>query len=645
MPLFFTPNGLLDIATDPADLPGQVTPPSTVVSGSMQRCKNLRLDQQGQVKTRDGSDKINSTALAQTGIHHVREQAGTRYTFSGTVIYEDETSIATGLTDNQWSSILYNAYNDTTDNVFALNGTDRKRIEGSTAYEWGHAAPSTKPTISAGSEGGLTGAYNFKYTYCRLSGSTVIYESAPSDAADLSITCASDSLLFKIDPEDMGSTSTLNGMTHYRVYRTLTGGSTYYLEATLNARTGHYGMQDGYTHTWENTSSHTATDDVKFTTTGGASSSTDERCFDWEEDYTQSVDTETTDSNTVITHGYDFISFDSATADGSVGAEVATNHDRPPLGSFVAGPNYNGTCFIAKDNLLYYCLAKQPEYWPTSYYVEVSPPQFPIQCVIFSNGQPYALTKQRIYYIQGTGPNTFFPLAMESITGAQGPQGALAVQGKGIYHVGTDGIYLFAGHDRNITQDHFRPIFRGTTTNGVPGVDSSKLTRCWLIQFQNRLYFGYASSDDTYPEHCLVLNLDNDRWSYYTWGIEIRTVTVDEQNRRLLAGTNDGFIWELEKSTVTDDDTTQISWDVQSKDYTLQTRRHFPRYIKYDVDASDSNCSATGSLMLDGSAHQSHTITGNRTTKRRLVATGNGRRASIRINGSGPVSIYAAEAE
>jgi len=84
---------------------------------------------------------------------------------------------------------------------------------------------------------------------------------------------------------------------------------------------------------------------------------------------------------------------------------------------------------------------------------------------------------------------------------------------------------------------------------------------------------------------------------------------------------------------------------VQSKDYTLQTRRHFPRYVKYDVDASDADCSATGTLMLDGSAHQTHTITGDRVVTKRLIATGNGRRASIKLSGTGPVSIFATEVE
>ena len=46
--------------------------------------------------------------------------------------------------------------------------------------------------------------------------------------------------------------------------------------------------------------------------------------------------------------------FDTFTSDGGVGGEIITTQDRPPLGTFVFGPAYDGTCFILKDNLLHW---------------------------------------------------------------------------------------------------------------------------------------------------------------------------------------------------------------------------------------------------------------------------------------------------
>jgi hypothetical protein len=170
------------------------------------------------------------------------------------------------------------------------------------------------------------------------------------------------------------------------------------------------------------------------------------------------------------------------------------------------------------------------------------------------------------------------------------------------------------------------------------------LSTSWLVHFQNRVYFGYAGSDDSYPTNLLVINLADNRVHYRTYGREIRSVAVDNTNNALIAGDTSGYVWNLEDSDATTDDDTAVSWEIESKAFALQTRRHFPRWVKYDVDASNAT-TATGAVIVDGSTLQSHTLSGDRDTRRRLVATGNGRRCSIKISGTGPVEIYATEAE
>ena len=337
--------------------------------------------------------------------------------------------------------------------------------------------------------------------------------------------------------------------------------------------------------------------------------------------------------------------FDSNLADAFLGIEVAIDHDRPPLGTFVFGPSYDGTCFILKDNLLYHCKSKQPEYWPSLFFVEVSPPQFPLKTGLFYNQQPYVFSQNEIYYVAGTSGNTFLPSKTNARTGAQSILGAAAVDGNGIYHTGPDGIYLFAnGADTKITEKSLEPLFRGEDTQGMPGV--STMTTSWLRVFKNNLYFGYQSDGEQYPSNVLVMNLNDNRLNYYTYGanVQISAITVDDTNKRLLVGDTTGFVRVIESASHNDDAGTAISWETQSKDFTLQTRRHFPRWVKYDIDASSAG-SCTGQVLLDGAIHQSHTITGNRITKRRLVDTGNGNTAANRISGTGPVKIYAVESE
>jgi hypothetical protein len=340
-------------------------------------------------------------------------------------------------------------------------------------------------------------------------------------------------------------------------------------------------------------------------------------------------------------------SFDSDTGDGGLGASVLTSNDQPPAGSFTFGPAYDGTVFIIKDNRLYYSKPKRPEAWPSSYYIEVGTRQEPGVTGVFHNGQPYYLTLNQIFYIQGTGNNTFLPSPMKSRCGAQSSRGAVAVGGHGIFHTGPDGIYLFNnGGDRKVTEDNLEPIFRGETKGGIPGV--ADLSTSWLYHYSGYLYFGYSSTSGAYPKNVFRLNLDSQKVSYFTYNdgsdINIRAIATDDANQRILIGDATGYLRVIEDTRYTDDSGTAISWEVQSKDFTLATRKHFPRWVKYDVDVTNAS-SVTGKLLLDDTVHQTHDLAVSRQVKRRLVGEGNGSRASVRISGSGKAIVYSAEFE
>lgn len=569
MSIIFSPNGSLNVATDPSDLPETADGPN-FVSGAMTRCKNLRINQQGKAITRDGSAKLNTSPI-RTPIWWIEVQAGVRYAFAGTSIYENETAIQTGINSAQWTAIQYNAFNDTQNNIFALNGVETFRIEGGIVYQWGLDAPTVAPVLTVGAATGLTGTYNCKYTYVRKVGSVVVAESNPSPAGNATALVNQKLNVAVTAPSD-------SQVTHIRLYRTLAGGVIY--------------------------------------------------------DFDQDI-------------AVGLTNFNSSQADADLGDEVETDHDRPPDGTVIIGPAYDGTCFIIKDNLLYYCKPKQPEYWPALYFIEVSPRQFPGKAAVFHNGQLHYLTRNEIYYIQGTGAGTFLPLPMKAKTGAQSVMGAVSVAGKGIFHTGPDGIYLFSsGVDTKITEDAFEPLFRGESAQGMPGI--LEMDSSWLFVWRTNLYFGYRSIGFDQPTNILVMNLETGRVNYFTYDdgseIEIRSIAADLENKRLVIGDENGYVRVIENPIYTEDSGEPIAWELQSKDYTLQTRRHFPRWLKYDIDASNAD-SCTGAYILGGAVHQSHTITGDRDTRRRLIGEGNGNRAAIRISGTGPVTVYAAEAE
>lgn len=621
MPVRFNPSGELNVASDASDLPF-TTDGKAIISGAMTRCTNLVLDRAGIASTRKGSTRL-SDASVGTPVHRIVEQGGVRYAFGGTQIYRNGVSLGvSGLTSAKWSAIKYNAYNVLTQSIFALNGTDRKRITGSTVAEWGIEPPSSAPTLSGGISGyaymqswesteagagsyrwgtesgnyqisydweaditentsdsatyrnfwtfelatdySVTGQrYGVKYTYVRKSGTTVESESNPSDAAYIEAGTGIYATW---------TASSDSQVTHVRLYRTLINGTTFY-----------------YSH------------EVAIGTTSDA------------------LDV----------------------PDGSLGSEVATDHDRPPLGTVVVGPDFNGTCFILKDNLLYFCKPNQPEYWPELYYVEVTAPQESGVGLCLFNGQAYVLSGPEIYLIQGTGYQSFFPLRQSAVTGSVAQDGILALRGVGLLHVANDGLWAFGGgDDSNVTNNNFRPVFQGTTTQGIDGRVLANMGNCWLLAHLGKLYFGFPGGSATYPSEILRLDLGTKRVEHFDYGQEFSAVCIDETNGRILAADDAGYLWILEDGTT--DNAVAISWDWQSAEVSDQVRIYMPRSAKYDVEVGGA---ATAQVILDGSSIQSHTLTGSRVTTKRLITGDNGKRLQSRIYGTGAVSIYGLELE
>lgn len=568
-----------------------------------------------------------------------------------------------------WSAITYKAYNSDIENIFAVDGTNRKRIATGSVEEWGLDAPIQAPFLSTNDAGtALTGDYNACYTWGRREKGILVCESnagpyqldSEGDPDPQTLAAGSLRVLPYIFRDADVQDDQINAI---RFYRTKADGSTYYFDTELSYGIGAYAC----IYDWEETEGYI---------TGQAN-----RPFYEDESngryyiYAWEVLIGISALKDIVTYHrivpgdnvYEvhplagdwiwdtYIDCYLTKGDDSLGSEPPTTHNRPPLGTYVAGPSFNGIVFIIKEGQLYYSLSQQPEYWPLTYYLDVSSPDNPGKCLVFYNKHPYFITLNKIFYISGSGAADFYPIDISAKTGTQSVRGCLAIDGIGIFHIGSDGIYLtkpgteyFLGKDDKFTQA-FNRTFRGETVNGIPGIYS--LTNAWLAFWHDKLYFGYVASGNTYPADILVFDFGTNRTSYMNVidsvaaDVEFICATVDEKNDRLLFCDSDGYVWHMEDADETEDDSVAINWDVESKDFTLQTRRHFPRWVKYDVAANHEDCSATGTVYLDSASQQTHSLTSNRDTKRRLVATGNGRRMSIRINGSGPVSIYAVEAE
>lgn len=677
MAFHFSPSGILDINTDPSELPETGNDAGTeVYSGAMTRCKNLRLDQKGVAITRRGSSNRGNNVNVTGPVYRAIELAGRIYEFLPDGIYtakvtadlnsgEENPTLRSSLTStSKWSAITYNAYNSTTVNVFALNGTDRKRIYGTTVKDWGIAPPTYAPILSAGSTNGWSYmAYTSGGTVEIVAGNVITGDDSGATGTVQEVTLTSGSwaagtaagVIYVNGVSGTFEDETVSVGTHDDL-ATVVGTEMTTQDAML---TGNYNVKYTYCRkedevvVCESNPSPAAGSAVPLVNQSLNilfDASTDSQVT-----HVRVYRTEA--GGSVYYHDQDVAigttTAESTQSDGALGSLVATDHDRPPAtGTLIFGPDYNGYCFIADGNKLYYCLPKQPEYWPALYYVEVGSPQFPIIAGGFYNGAPYVATQRQIYQISGTGANTFFPVPMSAQTGTKSQDCFEPVLGKGIFHLGADGIYVFSGSgDKKLSDATLWPIFQGTDTNGIPGLNLDELDNCWMISYKGRLYFAYPSTTATYPDSLLVLDLETGQQGYYDYGWLLYTACIDHTYDKLVVGATDSRLYYIEETDSTMDTTestsgvtSAISWELQSKAYTLQTRKHFPRWVKYDVNAATAT-TCTGALLLDDVVHQSHTINTNRQTRRRLVVTGTGDRAAVRITGSGPVSIYAVEFE
>lgn len=794
MPVRFNPVGILDVATDPSDLPEEVKG-KTAVSTAMRRCKNLHTDKAGVASTRPGSSKVNSSAVDELSAHHLAEQAGTRYLFAGDQIYEDESSIDSGNTDARWSSLKYNPYNSSTQSVFALNGTDRKKIEGSTVYKWGIAAPSAVPVLLDA----VNGAYCYDWettsgwyqttnietcedtsgwsvdpsggtlstTTDNQQGTYAIQahwnnESDTEYIAKFDLGAGEDwssydfiSFYFKIETNVGGyyagdlfyfefgeatyneqsfgfskpagnqwvkiqigissvASASRDAVRYFQVRREFSAASSRDIRHRIDGFIGYGATIEPYllkfTRTWTNTDDTNYEyeyiydwEDEQLDSLTAGSNATNYRIMWWFELESDAVELTSQyyvrytyvrkSGSTVIAESdpsdvaylipekgfyiqwaqpddaqVTHVRFYRSLADGTttyyaqefevdtlvgglwvqdndLGSEVATDHDRPPAGTICMGPYFDGYCFIIKDNFLYYSKSKQPEYWPTSYYLEPTAIQEPLKSGVIWNGQLFVLSEYSMFMIQGTGASSFNPLPVQATTGTLHHEATLGLQGYGIYRVATDGIWVWSGgQDRNITDPTFLPIWKGTTTNGMTGMNTTNIANCRLLHYKQKIWFGYPGLTATYPDNFLVFNLVNGRVNYYDYGTEFRAWCVDKENDRILAIDTAGYVWVLDDSTATDDDGTDISWEVESKAFSDQVRKYFPRYAKYDVTVG-SGASVTGTILLNDASHQTHTISTSRQTKRRLIDEGNGDRLGLKISGTGSVDIYAMEVE
>lgn len=612
----FSPTGTLDLVTDPALLG----------DGDMVRCTNLDLSEPGVARTRKGISKVSTHALTGTA-YGLMESGGKRYAFVGTGIYENEVRLATGMTAAEWHAVAYQAYNDTAEAVFCTNGTDKKRIQASVVREWGITAPATAPTVT----GTVSYAYTFAWEKTNSHASGNVYKFTTTWSSTYETLYAWESSL--LDDEGVTADSA-------------TIRPTYWFEITEELNTAaRYGVR--YTYARKSAGvllCESNPSEAVFANLGSGLAVT----------WTASADAQVTHVRLyrTLSDGGEYYYADevaigtTSTAlspdDQSLGAALEEDHDRLPLAvTALAGPDYNGYLFAAVGNKVYWSKAKQPEYWPAAYYVEVGGPQSPITALELHNGQLWAFTRRKVILIQGTGASSFFPYTQTSLAGAVSAQGTLSTS-LGILRAHSDGIYLWTGsQDSRITDRRLRPVFeKGEDTGAVQGYYANGADEVILLARGSKVWCLYPSASDSDCDQVIVFDFEAQKVTHHDYGRGFVRGCIDVENDRLLVMDEDGWILRLENGTT--DDGEAISWQLETKVFGDTLRRLNPRWCRYDVEITTG--SATGDVMLDGKSVQTHTLT-SRDTRKRLIGVASGRRLSQRLAGSGVAAVRQTEIE
>src|SRR5437899_6253556 len=172
--------------------------------------------QPGALVLRLGRTALFSPAMTDLIVRRLSRINNVRYQIAGQSLYRNGTNILNGLLSPNLVTTLapYRPFNDTAIWAFIADDSGMRKDNGTTLYNWGIAAPTLAPVVSATAGGSLTGAYQARFTYIRKVAGALVAESNPSPASSaVTLSTQALSISSPIAPTDPQ-------VTHYRLYPT-----------------------------------------------------------------------------------------------------------------------------------------------------------------------------------------------------------------------------------------------------------------------------------------------------------------------------------------------------------------------------------------------------------------------------------------
>lgn len=335
----------------------------------------------------------------------------------------------------------------------------------------------------------------------------------------------------------------------------------------------------------------------------------------------------------------------SSQADSALGVAVETDNDPPPECNW--GCIFNETMFLLGDpdfpHYLYFSKRLRPE--SVTEFIEIGNADDPLTVAVAISGVLGVWTRKTKYRVVGNSTSSYAPIEHLSRRGTPSPFACVATE-YGIVFPSKDGIFstnLMAG-DNQIADD-ILPLFYGEAINDLDPIAWDYANNFCAVAYKDRYYFAYASGDNTENDKIAVYSHDTKHWYFYD--LPASSFCVEEDLDKLTYGSTDGLVYVLEDADATGDDGSNISMEVQTKDYFGATPHIRKLFLFYRVDAYVPSGTLTAAFFVDGTLKRTATITGDRTKTLLRVpeeCLGFQWRIKFAYTGTGRAAIYGAAA-
>lgn len=255
----------------------------------------------------------------------------------------------------------------------------------------------------------------------------------------------------------------------------------------------------------------------------------------------------------------------SSQADTALGGAIEVDNDPPPLASWCFG--YLEHMFLCRDrdnpHYLWWSKRYRPEQVPAENFIEIGHPQDPLQCGVAYGGLAGVFSRLTKYRILGNTTTGF--VHQEAMTKRGTPAfNAVEATEQGIIFPARDGIFVtqLVSPDVEVSNE-IEPLFFNEEVNGFYPINWAAAPKFSSAVHKGRYYLSYADIRSGSPNMLMVYSFDTKRWYFYDHPLS--SFFVEEHNDKLTAGTQDGYVVNVEDGT--DDEGDDIAMEAETKDY------------------------------------------------------------------------------